>query len=103
MTTERRPRRASKRTLRAVAWTTAGVSLAAPGVALAVAPKPAPASAQTGHRHVIVVHRTIRKIVYAPVSGPASTSAPSVRYVYVGDGTVSAGGGSATTTRCSGC
>jgi hypothetical protein len=102
MTTERRPKRASKRSLRTVAWTAAGVSLAAPSVALAIAPKPAPASADAGHRQVIVVHRTVRKIVYSPVSGPQTSSAPSVRYVYVGGGPVSSGG-STTTTRCSGC
>jgi hypothetical protein len=103
MTTERRPRRASKRSLRALAWTAAGVSLAAPSVALAMAPKPVPPSAQTGHRKVIVVHRTIRRIVYAPAAaGPATSSAPSVHYVYVGGGTVS-GGSTTTTTRCSGC
>ncbi len=103
MTTDRRAKRASKGSLRAVAWTTAGVALAAPTVVLAMAPKPAPASAQTGHRQVIVVHRTIRRIVYAPAAaGPATTGAPSVHYVYVGGGTVS-GGGSTTTTRCSGC
>jgi hypothetical protein len=52
---------------------------------------------------VIVVHRTIRRIVYAPAAaGPATSSAPSVHYVYVGGGTVS-GGSTTTTTRCSGC
>jgi len=99
VTTEGRPRRASKGRLRAAAWTAASVSLAAPSVALAVAPRPAPASAYQAHRQVIVLHRTVRKIVYPAASAP--TTAPPVRYVYVGGGSVS--GGSTATTRCSGC
>ena len=90
---------ASPGRLRAAAWTAAGVSLVAPSVALAVAPRPAPASAYQAHRQVIVLHRTIRKIVYPAASAP--TTAPPVRYVYVGGGSVSSG--STATTRCSGC
>jgi hypothetical protein len=39
----------------------------------------------------------------APVAGSAPAAAPQIHYVYVGGGTVSSSGGSAGTTRCSGC
>ena len=92
------------RRLRAAAAPAAGtlIVMEATGncsVALAVAPRPAPASAFQAHRQVIVLHRTVRKIVYPAASVPAT--APPVRYLYVGGGSVSSG--STATTRCSGC
>ncbi|HXJ66952.1 MAG TPA: hypothetical protein VNN79_24620 [Actinomycetota bacterium] len=116
MTTEREPTtptpaqarkpRASKGSLRTAAWAAAGASLAAPFVALNAQPKPVPPDAAKA-RQVIIVHRTIRRVVIDPpaqVAAPAAAAAaPSVRYVYVGGGTVTTGGGTSGTTRCSGC
>lgn len=103
-----RKRRASRARLRATAWVAAGVSLASPWVALKMVPRPATAAVHGRHRQVVIIHRTLRRIVIdpaAPASAPVSVGAPQVRYVYVGGGTVSSGGGggSAGTTRCSGC
>ena len=120
MTTDRTPRhaaghaspprkRVSKARLRATAWVAAGASVAAPLVALEASPKPAVADRQAP-RPVVVVHRTIRRVVIDPPSAPrpvAGTGSPQVRIVYVGGRTVTASGGSsggsAGTTRCSGC
>ena len=103
-----RRRRASKGRLRATAWVAAGVSVAAPLAALEIAPRPVDATVQTPRR-VVIVHRTIRRVVIDPPAAPAAApaGAPQVHIVYVGGGTVTAGGssggGSAGTTRCSGC
>jgi hypothetical protein len=98
-----RKARASKASLRTAAWAAAGVALAAPWVALKAEPRPLPVQSGTP-RKVIIVHRTIRRIVIDPAA-PAvpAMSAPKVRNVYVGGGTVTTGGGSTGTTRCSGC
>jgi hypothetical protein len=96
------------------AWFAAGASVTAPFVALAGSPFPLQASSRVPARQVILVRRTIRRVVVtesAPAAGPVAAgpattstgSAPQVRYVYVGGGTVSGGGSSAATTRCSGC
>jgi len=103
----RKPR-ASKASLRTAAWAAAGVGLATPFVALNAQPRPAPADAGAKARRVIIVHRTIRRIVIDPpaqvaAAPAAAAAAPSVRYVYVGGGTVTTGGGTSGTTRCSGC
>jgi hypothetical protein len=106
MASRPRKRRASRARLRATAWVAAGVSLASPWVALKLAPKPASAAGNRRPRQVVIVHRTVRRIVIdpaAPASASVSGGAPQVRYVYVGGGTVSSGGGSAGTSRCSGC
>ena len=98
-----RKARASKASLRPAAWAAAGVALAAPWVALKAEPRPVP-TGSGAQRPVIIVHRTVRRIVIDP-GAPAvpAVSAPKVRYVYVGGGTVTTGGGSTGTTRCSGC
>ncbi len=98
-----RKARASRGSLRTAAWAAAGVALAAPWVALKAEPRPVPTGSGT-QRPVIIVHRTIRRIIVDPAA-PAvpAMSAPKVRYVYVGGGTVTTGGGSTGTTRCSGC
>jgi hypothetical protein len=106
-----RKNRASKGSLRTAAWAAAGVALAAPWVALKAEPRPVPPDASGKARQVIIVHRTIRRVVIDPApvaaAGPVSgsVSAPSIHYVYVGGGTVtqSSGGSSGGTTRCSGC
>jgi hypothetical protein len=98
-----RRKRASKASLRAAAWVAAGASLAGPFVGLELAPRPAAASADATGRRVVIVHRTIRRVVIDPAAPRTVVAgAPSVRYVVVGGGTVSSGG-SAATTRCSGC
>ena len=98
----RKPR-ASRAALRGAAWAAAGAAVAAPAVMLTAAPNPASSATPAGHRQVILIHRTVRRIVIDPATiGGATSSAPRIHYVYVGGGTVSAGG-SATTTRCSHC
>lgn len=86
MTTEARPerkpprKRASKRALRITAWTAGATSFLMSGALIGVAPKPA---AGSGQPQVIVVKRTIKRIVWQP-SKPAATSKPTVRIVSSG-------------------
>lgn len=95
----RRPNtRTPKRRLRAFAWLAAGIGFALPARVIALTPKPPAASAPV-QRPVVIVRRTIRRIVITP-QGP-TTPPPRVRYVYGGGGAV--GSPSAGTTRCSGC
>jgi len=94
VTTEPRPprkKRASKRTLRIFAWTAGALSFAASGTAIGLLPRPPAASAATKPKpRVIIVHKTIKRIVWQQAAAPAA-AAPKVKYVYVNGG----GGGSA--------
>lgn len=83
-----RRKRASKRVLRTMAWTAGAVSFVASGSALALAPK-APAEASAPKPQVIIIKKTIKRVVWQQQAAPAA-AAPKVRYVYVGGG----GGGS---------
>jgi hypothetical protein len=93
-----RRKRASKRTLRILAWTAGALSFAASGTAIGLLPGPQPAAAASKPQpQVIVVHKTIKRIVWqqaAPVAG-----APKVQYVYVNGG----GGGGSTPPVATSC
>ena len=84
-----RRKRASKRMLRTVAWTAGAVGFVASGSALALAPK-VPAEASPPKPQVIIIKKTIKRVVWQQ-STPAA-AAPKVRYVYVGGG----GGGTSS-------
>jgi hypothetical protein len=92
--------RLPKPVVRALAYLGGAMSFAVPSAILGHAPWPAtPAGSQASQRPVIELHKVIRRIVIDPPSAPAVTSAPQVRYVYVGGG----GGGSPASTHCSTC
>jgi hypothetical protein len=72
----KKPRRMSKRVLRALAWLTGGAAFAAPWGALALSPKPMVAAPQPVQQ--VIIHRIIRHVyTQAPVKGQ-----PKVKYVY---------------------
>jgi hypothetical protein len=91
-----RRRRASKRTLRVLAWAGGATSFVASGVLVGLAPKPAaaPVAAQP---QLIVVRKTVKRIVWEQAAATGAVSPPKVRYVYVGGG-----GGSAPAATASG-
>lgn len=79
---ERKPprKRASKRALRITAWTAGATSFLMSGALIGMAPRPA---AGSGQPQVVVVKRTIKRIVSQP-SKPAATSKPRVSIVTSG-------------------
>lgn len=82
--TDRARRRASKRELRAWAWTAGGLAFLAPWAALGASPQPASARA-AGERPVILIRKITRRVV---VQHPSANQAP-VRYVYANGGSAS--------------
>jgi hypothetical protein len=93
-----RRRRASKRTLRFLAWAGGATSFVASGVLLGLAPRPAALSV-AAQPQLIVVRRTVKRIVWEQTAPIGAVGQPKVRYVYVGGG---GGGGSAPAATASG-
>ena len=91
-----RRRRASKRTLRFVAWAGGATSFVASGVLLGLAPRPATAPGAAPPQ-LIVVRKTVKRIVWEQAAATGAVSQPKVRYVNVGGG-----GGSAPAATASG-
>ncbi len=92
-----RRRRTSKRTLRSLAWAGGATSFVASGVLLGLAPRPA-APSVAAQPQLIVVRRTVKRIVWEQAAPIGTVGQPKVRYVYVGGG----GGGSAPAATASG-
>lgn len=90
--TERaKPKRASKRVLRAWAWIAGLIAFFSPWAVLGLQPKPAAsaAPAQSG-RQVTIVRKITRRVIVQAAPKPQP-----VRYVYAGGSGPSSGGGSA--------
>ncbi len=80
----KRRRRLSRGALRALAWIAGGAAFAAPFASLALAPRPATATASAPSdpgRRVILVKKITRRVVVHPAPSTAA-----VRYVNVGSG-----------------
>jgi hypothetical protein len=72
------------------AWTAGAATFVTSGAAIALAPKPAAGASAELKPQVIVIKKTVKRIVWQ--QAPVSTAAPKVKYVYVGGG----GGGSSS-------
>jgi hypothetical protein len=62
----RRPKRASRRALRAWTWVAGGASFLLPTAILSAAPKPAVSAvpaASTGQSPVVIIHHVVRRVV----------------------------------------
>jgi hypothetical protein len=83
-------RRMPKRVLRILAWAAGLASFATPFAAIAVAPKPAVSAPPP--RQVIIrkIIRNVYTTVPAANSAGGGSSAPQVKYVYVGGGSAPA-------------
>jgi hypothetical protein len=76
-------RRASKQALRAAAWTAGAASFLASAGVIGLTPKPSADASVSAKPQVIVVKRTVKRIVWE-VTARSSKAQPKVRYVTAG-------------------
>lgn len=83
-----KPRRLSKRALRAWAWIAGALAFFTPWAVLGVSPRPTASAAPAKQaRRVIIVRKITRRVIIQDAA-----KAQPTRYVYVGGGSSSSGG-----------